>query len=61
MFVATSTSRRMASWFDSPKKRMKRSGGRQRSGHQHGRVIAIAAIAPNGEMGRDSVADANGR
>jgi hypothetical protein len=34
--------------------------GRQRSGHQHGRIIAIAAIAPNGEMGRESVADANG-
>ena len=35
-------------------------GGRQRSGHQHGRVIAIIAIAPNGEMDSDSVADANG-
>lgn len=27
---------------------------------EHGKVIAIAAIAPNGEIGRDSVADANG-
>ena len=40
--------------FDSPKKRMKRSGSSMQS------PSAIAAIGPNGEMGRESVADAKG-